>query len=40
MERSKKYTQEFKDSAIQLALNSKDSVRKIKRFGNKWENTL
>ena len=29
MARGKKYTQEFKDSAIQLALNSEDSVRKI-----------
>jgi len=29
MARGKKYTQEFKESAIQLALNSEESVRKI-----------
>jgi len=29
MTKGKKYTQEFKDSAIQLALTSGDSIRKI-----------
>ena len=29
MARGKKYTQEFKDSAIQLALNNEESVHKI-----------
>ncbi len=40
MARGKKYTQEFKDSAIQLALNSKDSVRKIAKDLEISEKTL
>ena len=40
MAKSKKYTQEFKDSAIQLALNSEDSVRKIAKDLEISEKTL
>ena len=40
MARGKKYTQEFKDSAIQLALNSEDSVRKIAKDLEISEKTL
>ena len=40
MARGKKYTQEFKDSAIQLALNSEDSVRKIAKDLEIHEKTL
>jgi transposase-like protein len=35
-----KYTQEFKDSAIQLALNSEDSVRQIAKDLEIHEKTL
>ena len=40
MARGKKYTQEFKDSAIQLVLNSEDSVRKIAKDLEIHEKTL
>ena len=32
MAKGKKYTQEFKDSAIQLALNSEEPVRQIQEI--------
>ena len=40
MVRGKRYTQEFKDSAIQLALNSEESVRKIAKDLEIHEKTL
>jgi transposase len=40
MAKGKKYTQEFKDSAIQLALNSKDSVSQIAKDLEIHEKTL
>jgi transposase len=40
MARGIKYTQEFKDSAIQLALNSEDSVRQIAKDLEIHEKTL
>ena len=40
MAKGKKYTKEFKDSAIQLALNSEDSVRKIAKDLEIHEKTL
>jgi transposase-like protein len=40
MARGIKYTQEFKDSAIQLALNSEDSVRQIEKDLEIHEKTL
>jgi transposase-like protein len=40
MAKGKKYTQEFKDSAIHLALNSEDSVHQIAKDWEIHEKTL